>query len=569
METLIWKERSIDVELEDLLEARLTGLARRRLILTSSERTWELEGPRTARLFVALQALGVPSSLDQPSNLMEDEAPLLTTASLVKGPLAHPGHLAIGIDALHFAPEGVLDGVIGVESIRLEINRIPELEVHQRRITFPQDSGTLAFSTRQASDVCSAILDIMALEPWELNEMEAAAVLTQGGWNLTENEELIVTGSGTLGDDEGRHVRSQLILTSRRLLLLSNGGSSLEIPRDLLQVIDTGGNDDDTDEIDTLCPPLALSDGTRVVVLGKGCSASLRAQVRTSLIEGGEAENVPVDLEHMRSIMGAVPFIRIVHDHHEIASFKPGFLMEQDDGVAVLLTGLVDPRCSPGHVVRMEIGRKSGVFAVRGRIVRLGPLPDPTSAPARSWAKRQPERPEFMAVIEPAEQIAFVHNRRDGFRISLNLLTRARRMEQVDGVQWEAVGETIPCELANLSNGGCALRLQIPLEPDDRVEIEIPIGEDTIPIQAEVVHLLSPVPEQLRAHGMRFVGLNAADHERVQQEVLRREAEILQEELLYEPALDDGRQSTEDQAPVEEPSDTSSPTGASESTSEE
>jgi hypothetical protein len=433
----------------------------------------------------------------------------------------------VGQQDLFFAPGSVLDGVVGVHGAHMFLDEIENLEVRRGRVVLHTHEGKTAFRAQDPHHIVEGILLRMASEPWKLDEAQTRALLLQGGWELAEDENLAIAARCTLGSDEA--YRAQLILTDRRLLVMNGSGEGRDLPRARIQI------SRDQPDGSTTKGSIVVKAGGIQLTLGAGCDPELKKLIGVAL-SGNVVQEAP-DLGHMKPLLGPVNYIRLIHDHTEVASFVPGFVMEQEEGVAVLLTDLLDQRCASGQVVRLEVGKKAGVYKVRCRVLRCEPITDSAPAAAKAWIRRQDEPPEYKLVLQPAEEVTFIHNRRDAFRVEYDTLIRARRMERPDGVKWVTSSDSLPCELVNLSNSGCGIRLMVRVQDDDRLELELPLCGETVNMTAEVVHVLNPVPEQPLVHGMRFVGLTEATRLKLQQEVVRREAEIAQEQALAEAAL--------------------------------
>ena len=89
--------------------------------------------------------------------------------------------------------------------------------------------------------------------------------------------------------------------------------------------------------------------------------------------------------------------------------------------------------------------------------------------------------------------------RRDAFRVGLAGRARVRR----------ASGETAEFDLRDLSVGGARLLGPTDLEGDERVTIEIGLGEEVVEVCAHVVRL------DVRGCGVRFGGLAPAVENRI------------------------------------------------------
>ncbi|MDP6932305.1 MAG: PilZ domain-containing protein, partial [Myxococcota bacterium] len=247
-----------------------------------------------------------------------------------------------------------------------------------------------------------------------------------------------------------------------------------------------------------------------------------------------------LDMEQVQALVGEAEAIRVIIGHEERISERPGVLLKQDDGLGVLVSREDDFEDCEDAQVRLEVVKKEGVFLLRGRWVRTGPLPDILPSSVRGALEKLTVPPLEMVVIEPASDFEFARNRRRAFRLNDGRMTRARRLVHVPNKGWVGHGQPFRCRVENLSFSGCALVLPGTLASGNRIQVDLILQDGRMLVSAEVVHVRAPTEDGLvgdqepgpPVHGMRFVGLKEAERERLQQEVLRRQAEYRQIERL-------------------------------------
>jgi hypothetical protein len=446
----------------------------------------------------------------------------------VRGALEHPGLVAVSDRGIFFRPSRSLDRIFGASELRMasdDIVRVTLTGIMGRKVQVSGDqeflfSGTQMERLRDA--VGKAMLSTLrsrTLDEIVLSEEVATALMSSRGSALEGEERLLLAGPVVRAVADQAFEHGTAVFTSARALFFPQDDADSTLAVKLDELVESRREGSSTG--------LMLSDGGEPLVLPGGGVEGFNDQAWALVRQ--ELDRIAVEkknLEYLKALLGMVSFVRLTRDHDELVSLRPGFVLDLNDGLGIILTERCETRLKPGSMLRLEVGRKKGVYEVRCKVLRMDDLPKDLPREVRGGISALKPPPTQVVVLAPAESVEFANNRRKAYRLTVLDSIRARRLQRDEEGRWFAVGEEFEIRLRDLSYSGCGLALTERMEVGERLKIEFDVVGDAVPFQAEVVHLKGAnMKDGTRCHGFRFVGLNEAMRERLQQEVLRRQTE--------------------------------------------
>jgi hypothetical protein len=202
--------------------------------------------------------------------------------------------------------------------------------------------------------------------------------------------------------------------------------------------------------------------------------------------------------------------------------------------VAILLPGEPGTSVPLDTWVTVEIGQNEGIYQVDSRVVRAIATPLEGVTPNAQGT--------HLLIISFPKHLR-VYNQRESFRVLTLFDLRADTLAQTaDGGSWMATGESYPCQVVDLSIGGCAVDTQHNLREGDRVNLCLPLLDQWIEIRATCVRRS---PEPGTGDSTRF-GLEFRELSMAQEDILHKAVMALQREALADPG--DGQESNEESA---------------------
>ena len=536
LEQLIWNTTNLDAPLTSIQDWALKGI-RRRLHLTIDGEPVIVGGPLAPRLYNQLEAaLG-----DEENTVTADELVIATwDVSLRRGPVAHVGQLEFTPTHVSFKPTGIIDALVGVKPFDFAISDVTRVSVRgwpEKKLILRAGHQVFAFTMADVQDRFEDIKALVRDRSYHLairgrNDAEPRYQATLDSWTSRVEYQLgeqIVFSSfamDTLSDSEVRF--GWLLLLRTRVLFLPLGGPAsqekcVQIPIEEICRLD-GGPRSRQDQILFSCDRGRLR---YLISEREGGVDDFWSQCRTpTRILAWET----LGPRSTARVMGKCRFIRIMSHGETVVDLSPGMTVEHDAGVAIVLPGEPGTSVPIDTWVTVEIGQAEGIYQIDSKVVRATITPLEGVVP-------NPKNTHLLIVSYPPS--LRVYNQRESYRVGTEFELRANRLAQTaDGGSWMATGESFPCNVVDLSMGGCAVESTHELEQGDRVSISLPLLDQWVEIRGTCVRSAAlHTAEGIRCYGLEFRELSMA-----QEDILHKAVMTLQRESMAGDEESDGGQ---------------------------
>ena len=233
---------------------------------------------------------------------------------------------------------------------------------------------------------------------------------------------------------------------------------------------------------------------------------------------GGPSGDVPQDgqdsmaEEKLRTHLGEALFIRVIHEKKVVCFNRGGRILRLLEGVALFLSE--DPRLDSalGRRVTMEVGKEHGMHRFRSVYRREGISHRASGVPS---GRR-------LQIFDLPRDVVCITNRRYYYRARYSMMIQVR-----------AGRGTWPCQMVDLSLGGCSFFHTGRISQNSRVRIHLAIGTKTTDLQGEIVNASQADPGGKWLHRCAFLELDpgvainvAKEVSRIEREQIQREAEL-------------------------------------------
>ena len=526
LEQLIWNTTSLDAPLESVQGWALKGM-RRRLHLTIDGEQIIVGGPLAPRLYNMLETL-----LGDAENTVTADEIIVATwdVNLRRGPVAHVGQLEFTPTHVNFKPTGLIDALVGVKPFDFAISDVTRISVRgwpEKKLIIRAGHQVFAFTMADINERFDDIKALVRDRNYHLalrcrGDAEPRYQVTLDSWTSRVEYQLgeqIVFSSfamDTFSDSEVRF--GWLLLLRTRVLFLPLGGPAsqekcVQVPVEEICRLD-GGPRSRRDQVLFSCNQGRL----RYLISDReGGVEDFWSQCRTpTRILAWET----LGPRSTARVMGKCRFIRIMSHGETVVDLSPGMTVEHDAGVAIVLPGEPGTSVPIDTWVTVEIGQSEGIYQVDSKVVRATITPLEGVVP-------NPKNTHLLIVSYPPS--LRVYNQRESYRVGTEFELRANRLAQTaDGGSWMATGESFPCNVVDISMGGCAIETTHEIEQGDRVSVSLPLLDQWVEIRGTCVRTAAlHTAEGTRRYGLEFRELSMA-----QEDILHKAVMTLQRESM-------------------------------------
>ena len=536
LEQLIWNTTSLDAPLTAIEGWELKGM-RRRLHVTIDGEAQIIGGPLAPQLYNSLEAL----IGDTENTLSADEIVVDTwEVSLRRGPVAHVGQLEFTPTHVHFKPTGLIDALVGVKPFEFAISDITRLSVRgwpEKKLIIRAGHEVFAFTMGDVSERFDDIKSLVRDRNYQLAvrgraDFEPRYQATLDSWTSRVEYQLgeqIVFSSFAMDAFSESEVRfGWLLLLRTRVLFLPLGGPAsrekcVQIPIEEICRLD-GGPRSRQDQILLSCNEGRLR---YLISEREGGVEDFWSQCRSpTRILAWET----LGPRSTARVMGKCRFIRIMSHGETVVDLSPGMTVEHDAGVAIVLPGEPGTSVPLDTWVTVEIGQSEGIYQIDSKVVRVTITPLEGVIP-------NPANTHLLIVSYPPS--LRVYNQRESYRVVTEFQLRANRLAQTaDGGSWMSTGMSFPCNVVDISMGGCAIETTHDIAHGDRVSLSLPLLDQWVEIRATCVRSAALYDtENTHRYGLEFRELSMA-----QEDILHKAVMTLQRESMADDEDGDGDQ---------------------------
>ncbi len=207
------------------------------------------------------------------------------------------------------------------------------------------------------------------------------------------------------------------------------------------------------------------------------------------------------------AVVGDSVFARMVSNNELLVMEKPGKVIQQPDGLGLVVTDQASAQLSMHHPLTIDIGGSNGLLRFDTVVRRR---------------RERTESQDLMLVVEYPTDISFHQNRRTSYRIRIMQTIKAQVLEG-DLPDNHPAYKGLPCLMFDICVDGCSFFHNEELTMDTRLLLQIP-GDDQILVQAEVVatsqHKDSPGKWM---HGCAFRDLQPTARSSIFQMILKKQ----------------------------------------------
>jgi len=481
----------------------------------------------------------------------------------VNGPLTQRGTFIVSGSQLTFTMEGRLDSMISSHTLSMPVSDIERLASRAgNRIAISCAGETNLFEMAQSEE---RLRDLFALllqyrddrEP-EGSEVSgwrgeaAAATLARMAPDLVldEGEDVLLLGPALQWMSEATVRRGAAVVTAKRLLFIPGVASEKRLAATLRELRRVPFGEELTSQLQLLVGRRHL----RFTPRG-GSSFTDRFWATVEALIGPvdvpetddsaltSGEQASVTLEFLPRNMGRVKYVSISRDGRLISRIAPGDTLRQPDGFGVFYPSLPSAELEEGAELDIEVGREDGIYRFTSTLLRIDDSPqkqqdassedgiDEVGSEALSVQSSVPlhlvREGQFLLVIQYPEDLRFL-NRREGFRVPFDILTRVRQAARdADGIL-TGVGSFFRCTIDDLAVIGCSLRTPRDIEVGSMLAIEIPLRDTVLVVHGTCIRRGADDGSGLPAlYGFRFEKLRLVDEDTLHLSLTRRQRQSL------------------------------------------
>jgi hypothetical protein len=548
---------AIDVPI-DALEAVEVVAVRRLLRLQASGTSYLYAGYLVPSLYSRLVALGVGGGSASSHELLAT-----WEAAVVYGPLTQRGTFIVSASQLTFTMEGRLDSMLSSHTLTMPIAGIERLASRAgNRIDISCEGETNLFEMAQSEE---RLHDLFALllqfrderepEGTEVNAWrgdDAAATLGRMSPDLVldEDEDVLLLGPALQWLSEATVRRGVVAVTSNRLLFIPAVASEKRLAATLLELRRVPFGEELTSQLQMLVGRRHIRFTPRG---GSSFTDHFWATVEALIgpVEVPETEDealtsgeqASVTLEFLPRNMGRVKYVSVSRDGRLISRIAPGETLRQPDGFGVFYPGLPSSELEEGADLDIEVGRDDGIYRFTSTLLRIDDSPyrqqeaaspdgvDEVGSEAASTQSGVPlhvvREGQFLLVVQYPDDLRFL-NRREGFRVAFDILTRVRQAAaDGDGIV-TGVGSFFRCTIDDLAVIGCSLRTPREIELGSMLAIEIPLRDTVLVVHGTCIRRGEDDGSGLPAlYGFRFQKLRLVDEDTLLLAITRRQRQSL------------------------------------------
>jgi|GEM_PF-6235964 len=464
---------------------------------------------------LGLLSLGLGDKDEESNELLAEWA-----VSLFKGPLAQPGSFLVSTRQITFTVDGTLDSMIGLHTLVMPVAEIDRLAAKPGRgVLVTCDGETRFFEMDQADE---RLRDLFAFllhfrderEPAEDDPAgwtgeEAAQTLERMAADLTleDDEQVLLLGPALQWMAESNVRRGSLVVTSLRLLFVPSTQGEKLLALDLQELRRVPFGEELTSQLQILAKRRHLRFGPRggsffierfwATVENVVGQVGTPAPIEDEELLPGEQQH-SVTLEFLPRNMGEVKYIDIKKEERLIKRVEPGETLRQPDGLGIFYPGLPSAELAEGEDVFFELGRDDGIYRFETTLLRIDTVTTAQAGAAFSEGSTEGSGGEasrslhvvrdnqFLLVVKYPEDLRFL-NRRHGFRVSFDVLSRVRHLAPDEEGNLTGVGSWFRCTIEDLATIGCAIRTPREIQVGAKLALELPLRDRVITAHATCV----------------------------------------------------------------------------------
>ncbi|MBJ95912.1 MAG: hypothetical protein CMP23_15730 [Rickettsiales bacterium] len=462
---------------------------------------------------LGLLSLGVGAGEDDPDRLLAT-----WSVALAKGPLSQSGSLLVSTGQMLFTVEGGLDSVLGLHSLSMPIVEIDRLGGSQGKgVVVTCEGEVRRFSMSQAEE---RLRDLFALllqfrDPREPERDEPAGWSGEGldllisrlapDTSLRNQETVFLAGPSLQWLSEATVRRGVLVVTSQRLFFLPSSRREKPLMVELSELRRVPFGEELTTQLQMVVGRrhLRFSPRGRSFFIERFWATveTIVGQVGTPEPEFDEAqppsEQHSVTLEFLPRNLGEVKYIAVRYEGRLVKRIEPAQTIREADGLGLFYPGLPGAEFTEGNELSFELGRADGIYRFTTTLLRIesaesisggdDAVVDEVGGGADERAPLRLVRDDhFLLVVKYPEDLRFL-NRRLGFRVPFDVLSRVREMAADEKQQERAAGSWFRCTIEELAVIGCSIRTTREVAVGTQLVIEIPLRDRVITVDGRCV----------------------------------------------------------------------------------
>jgi hypothetical protein len=250
-------------------------------------------------------------------------------------------------------------------------------------------------------------------------------------------------------------------------------------------------------------------------------------------------EQHSVTLEFLPRNMGEVKYIEIKREGRLIKRVEPGETLRQPDGLGIFYPGLPSSELAEGEDVFFELGREDGIYRFETTLLRIDTVTSPGSGAGGSEGSDEGNLDagspslhvvrdnQFLLVVKYPEDLRFL-NRRHGFRVPFDVLSRVRHLAPDEEGNLSGVGSWFRCTIEDLAIIGGAIRTPREILVGAKLAVEIPLRDKVITAHATCVRRVpDSEPGRPPLCGVEFDRLSIVDEDTLHLALNRRQRQSL------------------------------------------
>jgi len=548
---------AIDVPLSDVEAVEVVAvrrLLRVRLAGTDHLYAGALVPVLYSRL-LGLHSLGVGGGGGESPDLLAE-----WEVSLMKGPLGQPGSFLVSTTKLMFTVDGTLDSMIGLHTLAMPLGDIDRLASKSGRGILVTCGGEARLFDMPQAD--ARLRDLFALllqfrderepqldEPAGWTGEDAAEVVAKmaPGLGLADEEQVLLVGPALQWMAEANVRRGVLVVTTSRLLFVPATPSEKIFAEELQTLRRVPFGEELTSQLQLLSKRRHLRFGPRG---GSFFIERFWATVETVVGQVGTPEplqddDLPAEEQHSVTLeflprnLGEVKYIAIKREGRLIKRIEPGETLRQPDGLGIFYPGLPGAELEEGAEVSFELGREDGIYRFTSTLLRIDTAQTTTEATmseegvdeigvdAGEPSLHVVRDDQFLLVVNYPEDLRFL-NRRLGFRVPFDVLSRVRNLAPDDEGVLRGVGSWFRCTIEDLAVIGGSIRTPRELVVGTKLVVEIPLRDKVITVRGTCVRRdADDGSGRPPLVGLQFDRIGASDEDTLHLALTRRQRQSL------------------------------------------
>jgi len=505
---------------------------------------------------LGLHFLGVGGAGDESPDLLAEWEVLL-----MKGPLGQAGSFLVSTRKLMFTVDGTLDSMIGLHTLAMplaNIDRLASKSGSGRGIAVTCDGESSVFDMPQADarlrDLFALLLQFRDEREPEINEPagwtgeEAAAMLGKMAPDLVlaGDEQVLLIGPALQWMAEANVRRGALVVTTSRLFFVPATSAEKLFAEELQHLRRVPFGEELTSQLQLLAKRRHLRFGPRG---GSFFIDRFWATIETVVGQVGTPEplrdeGLPVEEQHSVTLeflprnLGEVKYITIKRDGRLIKRIDQGATLRQPDGLGIFYPGMPSSELEEGSELSFELAREDGIYRFTTTLLRIDTAQassdeeleegvDDVGADAGGRSLHVVRDDQFLLVVNYPEDLRFL-NRRHGFRVPFDVLSRVRNLAPDEEGVLRGVGSWFRCTIDDLAVIGGSIRTPREIPVGAKLVIEIPLRDKVITVRGTCVRR-DPDDGSGRPplSGLQFDKLRLSDEDTLHLALTRRQRQSL------------------------------------------